>query len=145
MVLQDRLVIIDRLLTLPFPRETKQGNRLCSGPGFHLCVLQASHSFWDDRSQETVETARAEIDAEFQAAATALTIRWGQPETVDLEPYLWRENAVPEPTIRLCQLSNEMLVWRPQNAGRWVALAVGQGDPELPIELLLAVSEAALS
>ncbi|MER7282048.1 hypothetical protein ABT369_47225 [Dactylosporangium sp. NPDC000244] len=142
MVMQEGLAIIDGLLVLPFPGGNTREGRQSSGPGFHVYVLQASRSFWDDRSEEIVETAQAEIDAGFRTLATVLTARWGEPRTVDLEPYLWGEDHAPEPMNQLCQLSGEMFVWRPLDGGRWVALAVGQGDPELPIELLVAVGEA---
>ncbi|MGW4501622.1 hypothetical protein ACWENR_23795 [Micromonospora sp. NPDC004336] len=142
MVMQDRLAVVDGLLALPFPGKNTRKGCQSSGPGFHVYVLQASRSFWDDRSEEIVEAAQAEIDTAFQALATALTVRWGEPQTVDLEPYLWGEDQAPDPMNQLCQLSGEMCVWRPLDAGRWVALAVGQGDPELPIELLLTVGEA---
>lgn len=144
MVGRDRLVIVDYLLARPFPSDRTRENRLFSGPGFHVHVLEASQSFWDDRSQEIVEAAEAGIDTAFQGVATALTLRWGEPETIDLKRYLWAGGLVPEPMIQLCQLSNEILVWRPRACGRWVSLTVGQGDPELPIELRLAVGEAAL-
>ncbi|AEV86657.1 hypothetical protein ACWT_5640 [Actinoplanes sp. SE50] len=144
MVIQDRLAIIDGLLVLPFPGESMREGRRSSGPGFHVYVLQASRSFWDDRSEEIVETAQAEIDTGFRTLATALTARWGEPQTVDLEPFLWSEDHAPEPMNQLCQLSGEIFAWRPLDIGRWVALAVGHGDPELPTELLVAVGEAEL-
>jgi hypothetical protein len=34
-----------------------------------------------------------------------------------------------------------MQVWRHPASGRWLALAIGQGDKELPLELLAAVGE----
>ncbi|MGC5332237.1 hypothetical protein [Micromonospora sp. DT62] len=120
MVMQDRLAIVDGLLTLPFPGKNTRKGCQSSGPGFHVYVPQASRSFWDDRSEEIVEAAQAEIDTAFQALATVLA----------------------EPMNQLCQLSGQMCVWRSLGAGRWVALAVGQGDPELPLELLLTVGEA---
>lgn len=136
---EDRLAIVDGLLALPFPAEETQDGDRSSGPGHHLRVLQASRDFWDDRGEETVEVAQEEIDAALRALVTALTARWGGPETIDLEPYLWGEDPAPEPLSRLCLLSGEMLAWRMPAAGRWVGLAVGQGDPEFPIELLAAV------
>ncbi|MEV4177265.1 hypothetical protein [Nonomuraea sp. NPDC049709] len=105
-------------------------------------VLQASQDFWDDRGEETVEAAEQEIDTAFQKLVAALTARWGSPETVDLEPYLWTEDPAPEPINELCQISGQMLVWRRPDAGRWVALAIGQADREFPIELLAAVGAA---
>ncbi|MEV5711458.1 hypothetical protein [Actinoallomurus sp. NPDC052274] len=144
MATQDLESIVGGLLALPFPRnETRQGDGV-SGPGYHVRVLRASQDFWEDRSEEIVEAAEREIDAAFQALVTALTARWGGPEAIDLEPYLWSEDPVPEPISGLCQLSGEMLVWRQPEATRWVALTVGQGDPEFPIELLAAVGEAAI-
>ncbi|GAA4583483.1 hypothetical protein GCM10023194_20920 [Planotetraspora phitsanulokensis] len=141
MVAEDRLAIVDGLLTLPFPgKDTHVGFR-STGPSYHVCVLQASQDFWNDRSEEIVETAQAEIDATLQSLVDALTVRWGGPEAIDLGPYPWSEGPTPEPMNQLCQLSGEMLIWRHLEVGRWVALAVGQSDPELPIELLVAVSE----
>jgi hypothetical protein len=145
MATEDRLAIIDGLLALPFPgADTREGHR-SSGPGYHVCVLQASQEFWDDRSEEIVEAAEEEVDVTLQALVTVLTTRWGGPEAIDLAPYLWDEDPAPEPIDQLCQLSGEMLVWRRLEAGRWVALAVGQADPEFPIELLAAVGEAPIS
>jgi hypothetical protein len=142
MAKEDRLGIVDDLLVLPFPAEdTWEGDR-SSGPGYHVRVLQASRDFWDDTSEEIVLAAQEEIDTALQAMLVALTARWGGPEPVDLEHYLWGESAVPEPVNQLCQISAEMLVWRRPDAGRWVALAVGQGDREFPIELLAAIGEA---
>lgn len=86
-----------------------------------------------------------------------LTTRWGEPERVDLTPYLLREpverppfglrmpraeDPVPEPISELCMLTSTMLLWRPPESGRWVSLAVGQNDREFPIELLAAVGDA---
>jgi hypothetical protein len=142
MAMDDRLGIVDGLLALPFPAgDTREGDR-SSGPGYHVRVLQASQDFWDDRSEETVEAAEEEIDAALQALVAAFTERWGGPEPIDLDPYLWSEGPVPAPVDRLCQLSGEMLLWRRPEAGRWVALAVGQSDREFPIELIAAVGEA---
>lgn len=104
-----------------------------------LRVLQASRDFWDDRSAEVVEAAWAEINAAFEALARDLTVRWGEPEVVDLEPYLWSEDPVPAPIEQLCQCSTEVHVWLAD--GRWVGLAIGQHDAEFPVELLAVVGE----
>ncbi|MEV0197751.1 hypothetical protein [Nonomuraea sp. NPDC050691] len=152
MTAEDRLVVVDGLLGRPFPEEEEQevpvkgvweGHR-SSGPGYHLCVLKASRDFWDDRSEDVVEAAEEEIDAALHAVSTALTARWGEPEVIDLWPFLESENPAPEPMSELCQLSGRMLAWRRPDAGRWVALAVGQADPEFPIQLLAAVGETPL-
>lgn len=144
MATRDLESIVDGLLALPFPwNETRQGDGV-SGPGYHVRVLQASQDFWEDRSVEIIEAAEAEIDAAFRALVTALTARWGGPEAIDLWPYLWSEDPVPEPINQLCQVSMEMLIWRQPDPTRWIALTVGQADREFPIELLAAVGEAAL-
>jgi hypothetical protein len=142
MAVRDQLAIVDRLLTQPFPGTGTQEGPRSSGPGFHVYVLRAGREFWDDRSEEVVAPAQAEIDAAFQDLAAELTARWGEPQTVDLEPCLWAEDEVPEPMSHISMFSLNMLVWRPPDAVRWVGLAVGQGDPELAIELLLAVGTA---
>ncbi|GAA3713269.1 hypothetical protein GCM10022224_093520 [Nonomuraea antimicrobica] len=114
-----------------------------SGQGYHVYVLKASQEFWDGRGEEVVEAAEEEIAAAYEALATVLTERWGRPEAVDLWPWLESEAPAPEPMDQLCQLSDRMVVWRPGGAdGRWVALVVGQADPEFPIQLLAAVGEA---
>lgn len=149
MITDDHVTIVDRLLALPFPAEhtrespnqnTWEGYR-SSGPAHHVYVLRASRDFWDDRGEEAVEAAEAEIDAAFQALGDALTVRWGAPETVGLWPYRKGEDPAPEPMSELCRLTGEMFVWRRADDGRWVALAVGQADPEFPIVLLAAVAE----
>lgn len=155
-----RLALIDSVIALPFPagEESEDGGVRSSGPGHHLLILRASQDFWDDRSPELVEPAEQEIEAEFSSVATALTERWGEPETVDLWPYLDMGGPAPEPMGQLCNLAGSMQVWRlppgerngegqDERQGvrseRWLGLTVGQADPEFPIWLLAAVGEAA--
>ncbi|MFD5873936.1 hypothetical protein [Streptomyces sp. NPDC060322] len=144
---EDRLALIDDVLALPFPagEESEDSGGRSSGPGHHLLILRASQDFWDDRSPELVEPAEQEIEAEFSVLATALSERWGEPETVELWPYLEREDtdAAPEPMGQLCNLAGSMQVWRVPGSTRWLGLAVGQADPEFPIWLLGAVGETA--
>ncbi|WP_246079762.1 hypothetical protein [Nonomuraea mesophila] len=150
--MEKRLATVDSLLARPFPGEAEQvapagkpweGYR-SSGPRSHLCFLKASQDFWDDRSEDVVEAAEEEIAAAFEELATVLTSRWGRPEVVDLSPDLEDEGSpVPEPMNELGLYSGEMSVWHP-GAGRWVALAVGQADPEFPVLLLAAVGETSL-
>jgi hypothetical protein len=143
MASRDPVVVVDDLLARPFPPEVTP-DRL-SGPGYHVRVLRSSRDFWEDLGEEIVEAAEEEIGAAFQGVTTALTARWGRPETVDLTPYLWSEEPVPGPIDHLCMLSSTMLVWRLPETGRWIALTVGQQDPEFPIELLAAIGEASLA
>jgi hypothetical protein len=99
---------------------------------------------WDDRSEDVVKAAEKEIDVALQALSTALTKRWGEPEVIDLRPFLDSDNPVPKPMNELCQLTDRMLAWRQTEAGRWVALAVGQADREFPVLLLSAVGATPL-
>ncbi|MFF2747451.1 hypothetical protein ACFVVA_18115 [Kitasatospora sp. NPDC058048] len=109
-------------------------------------MLRESRDFWDDRSEETVEAAERELEADLLALAAVLADRWGDPATVDLWPYLGFDDpdpasAAPEPLGFLCNVAATMRVWWPPSGGRWLALAVGQADPEFPFELLAAVGE----
>ncbi|GGU99947.1 hypothetical protein GCM10010182_16340 [Actinomadura cremea] len=126
--MDDRLAAIDDLLARPFPE----------GAHGHVHVLHATRDFWDDRGEEVVEAAQAEIDAVHDPLVAALTRRWGEPEPFDLTPYLWAEDPAPEPIDRLCALTTRMLLWRPTPA-RWLGLAVCQADAEFPLELHAAV------
>ncbi|MFD6990293.1 hypothetical protein [Streptomyces sp. NPDC059943] len=152
---RDQLSMIDSLNALPFPEreEKRTEDDIWSGPGYHVAVLTESRDFWEERGEEIVEEAEREIEAAFDALAAILTGRWGEPETVDLSPYLGVDShdpglgpesdlVVPEPMGFLCGLAGSMRVWRPTPAGRWLALAVGQADPEWPIQLLAGFGEA---
>ncbi|MFE4453916.1 hypothetical protein [Streptomyces sp. NPDC056796] len=145
----DHLAQIDGILARPFPEgeESEDSGARSSGPGHHLLILRASQDFWDDRSPETVEPAEQEIEDGFSALATVLSERWGEPETVDLWPFLESDDegagAVPEPMGQLCNLAGSMQVWRVPGGTRWLGLAVGQADPEFPLWLLAAVGEVA--
>lgn len=121
---------LDALVAAPFPAE-----------GHHLVVLRAGQDFWD-AGLDAVEAADEEMEAALQELAAALTTRWGPPEKIDLAPYL--EAETPEPITTLCMVAGSMLVWRRPEAGRWVALTVGQADREFPIELIAVVSDVPL-
>ncbi|MCX5398595.1 hypothetical protein [Streptomyces sp. NBC_00102] len=148
----ERIALVDRVIGLPFPQgeEAEDSGVRSSGPSHHLLILRASEDFWDGRQEETAEPAEEEIEAEFSAVATALTERWGEPETVDLWPWLAggdeteteMASAAPEPLGQLCNLAGSMQVWRIPGTTRWLGLTVGQADPEFPIWLLAAVGEA---
>ncbi|WP_327268856.1 hypothetical protein OG233_14505 [Streptomyces sp. NBC_01218] len=145
----ERVALVDHVLALPFPQgdEVEDSGVRSSGPGHHLLILRASEDFWDGRHEETAEPAEEEIEAEFSAVATVLTDRWGDPETVDLWPWLTVGEdaedslAAPEPFGQLCNLAGSMQIWRIPGTGRWLGLTVGQADPEFPIWLLAAVGE----
>jgi hypothetical protein len=48
---------------------------------------------------------------------------------------------VSEPINFLSQLAGSMQAWPHEDSGRWLALTIGQGDKELPLELLAAVGQ----
>ncbi|MDH6144998.1 hypothetical protein P3T35_007048 [Kitasatospora sp. GP30] len=162
--IDEQLSILDELTARPFP---EQGERpwdgtSWGGPGHHVAVLRESQDFWDDRSAETVDAAERELAADLAALAAVLTERWGSPATVDLWPYLGLDDPetapeAAEPLAFLCNLAGSMQVWRPPSSelpsselpsselpssDRWIALTIGQGDRELPFELLAAVGTA---
>ncbi|WP_330296360.1 hypothetical protein [Streptomyces sp. NBC_00503] len=143
------LSAVDGLIALPFPeqelRPGKEGRS--GGPGYHLAVLRESRDFWDDRSEQVVEAAEQELEADLVALSKSLTSRWGRPETVELWPYLGFDDpdpqySAPEPLALLSNVAGSMQVWRLPDSARWLALAIGQADPEFPLQLLAAVGVA---
>ncbi|MFJ6938285.1 hypothetical protein [Streptomyces sp. NPDC101132] len=146
-----RLARVDVLAALAFPAEecraaAAQG---WSGPGYHCEVLHESRDFWESRAEELVEAAEREVEDARAALAAVLTARWGPARAVDLWPYVGSDRSdpgyrAPEPLSLLSGLCAGLEVWRPPGTGRWVGLAVGQADPEFPVQLLAAVGEAEL-
>ncbi|MEU2738716.1 hypothetical protein ABZ656_25945 [Streptomyces sp. NPDC007095] len=49
---------------------------------------------------------------------------------------------MPEPLNSLSQHAVGMHAWPHRDRGRWLALAIGQADKELPLELLAVVGQA---
>ncbi|UNZ15952.1 hypothetical protein [Streptomyces sp. 891-h] len=152
----DQLSVIDSLCALPFPEQEGKPGRdgRWSGPGYHLVVLRESQDFWDDRSEEVVEAAERELEADLAVLAATLTDRWGSPQTVALWPYLGFDtddtydtddpgpgSVAPEPFLFLSGVAGDMHLWRLPDSGRWLALTIGQADPEWPFQLLAAVGE----
>ncbi|WP_042412567.1 hypothetical protein [Streptacidiphilus anmyonensis] len=139
------LAAIDALLAQPFPQAAaKDGS---SGPGHLVLTLRQSREFWDDVDDAASSAAYAEFEAELAALAATLTARWGEPGAVDLLPFLragLEGEHVPEPLDLLSQYVGRMQVWTPRGGTRWLALAVGQWDKELPVELVAAVGTVEL-
>lgn len=138
--------LIDELLARPFPHASHWDHTGSAGPGHHLRVLRAGQGFSEDDDGAASRDAAAELQIHLDALTARLTARWGEPLTVDLWPYLRagvEGEAVPEPIDSLCQVCGGVRVWPLPETGRWVALAVGQEDKELPLELLAAVGETA--
>src|SRR5512139_2039571 len=118
-----------------------------AGRDFHVVTLHASRDFWDWADLELIDEAWADMEQALDAVAAALAFRWGPGEDVELWPFLQSFAAgsgmVPEPIGLLSMSASEMRVWRPAGYDRFVALALGQEDKELPIELLVAVGMTA--
>ncbi|MFI0714863.1 hypothetical protein ACH4SK_30400 [Streptomyces inhibens] len=135
------LAAIDLLRLREFPAERARSAMVESGPGFHIAGLRVSQEFWDADLTEVAE-AEEEFDAELTALVQALSLRWGEPGILDLAPHLERmARGIPvrPPLDTLCGYVPRMHGWRV--AGRWVGVGVGQGDRELPFQLLVAVGE----
>lgn len=142
MDLATQLSEVDRLRALDFPARRVRSATVDSGPGFHLAQLAVSEDFHEDagRRQEVAD----DFEAACQALIERLADRWGEPEPLDLYPYLVRReegSAVPPPLEELCGFVSEVYGWRV--AERWIALGIGQGDRELPYQLVLAIGERA--
>lgn len=140
MDLAAQLAEVDRLRALDFPAQPSRSAAVHSGPGYHVADLAVSQDFYDDRD------LWAEVADDFEAACQALVEllaeRWGEPEPLDLYPYLVRQlegGSVPPPLDELCGYVSEVYGWRVGD--RWIALGVGQEDRELPFQLVLAIGE----
>ncbi|MFD7785464.1 hypothetical protein ACFV4Q_20575 [Streptomyces nojiriensis] len=143
---KELLHVVESLHAMPFPQQEEKTAHRRGGRGYHVAVLVESQDFWEDRGSEVVEEAEESIAAGLTGLAVLLTERWGAPETVDLGPYLGFDNPdpdfqAPEPMGFLCGLADSMQVWRPAASDRWIALAIGQADPEWPLQLLASFGE----
>ncbi|MEU8495654.1 hypothetical protein AB0C86_02705 [Streptomyces lavendulae] len=152
---------VEYLHTLPFPRQEERAGDRWGGPGHHLVVLVESQDFWEGRATELVEEAEQGVEADRAALAQLLTRRWGAPAAMDLNPFqdsggtgtatgtstdadtgLGFDAEEAEPFGFLSGVTSEVWVWRPDGSDRWVGLAVGQADPEWPLQLLAAFGES---
>lgn len=141
MTIDEHLTAIDRLRLRDFPVERVRSAMVESGPGFHIADLRVSQDFWDADLTEVAE-ALEDFEAELTALVQALSLRWGEPGMIDLAAHLERTAMgipVRPPLDALCGYVPLMYGWRV--AGRWVGVGVGQGDRELPFQLLVAVGE----
>ncbi|MEU6341074.1 hypothetical protein ABZ883_09000 [Streptomyces sp. NPDC046977] len=140
--LGDYLSLIDELLAGLFPETEADDANGYGGPHHRVCVLWNSRDFWDDDGQAWRE-AEADGRARLDALIAALAPRWGAPVEIDLWPYLKAGidgEEVPEPLFSLSQqFVSLQAAWPVRDRDRWLALAVGQADKELPFELLAAV------
>ncbi|WP_413802688.1 hypothetical protein [Streptomyces iranensis] len=137
----DHVSTIDQLRARDFPAQRTADGWVESGPGFHVADLRVSEDFWD-ADLTRVEEVLEEFEAELSVLAQVLTLRWGAPDVLDLTDSLERSamgEPVPPPLDTLCGYVPELRVWRVDS--RWVGLGVGQGDRELPFQLLVAIGE----
>ncbi|MFJ5800844.1 hypothetical protein [Streptomyces decoyicus] len=141
MTIDAYLTVIDRWRLRDFPAAPGRSALVESGPGFHIAGLRVSQEFWDADLAEVAEAAE-EFEAELTALVQALSLRWGGPEVTDLADDLERSaRGIPvrPPLDTLCGYVPRMYGWRVQS--RWIGVGVGQGDRELPFQLLVAVGE----
>ncbi|MCL7496198.1 hypothetical protein M8I34_33050 [Streptomyces sp. MCA2] len=141
MTIDAYLTVIDRWRLRDFPAAPGRSALVESGPGFHIAGLRVSQEFWDADLAEVAEAAE-EFEAELTALVQALSLRWGEPEVMYLADDLERSaRGIPvrPPLDTLCGYVPRMYGWRVQS--RWIGVGVGQGDRELPFQLLVAVGE----
>lgn len=144
MDLAAQLAEVDRLRRLPFPARRDHRGTVISGPGFHMAALAVGEDLHGADPGRAVE-AEEDFRAWCQALVELLTARWGEPETLDLSPYLELQavgGSVPAPLDELCGFVPEMYGWRVGD--RWTAVGVGQGDRGLPLQLVVATAERAV-
>ncbi|KJS63723.1 hypothetical protein [Streptomyces rubellomurinus] len=141
------LAALDDLLARPYPAAETGDATGYGGPGWWVQDLYVSGEFWDDEDGEALQRADEEAAGHFDALARALTARWGEPFTVDLWSYLVASfdgeqpgREAPEPIGLLSGRATALHVWPLPGGGRWLGLAVGQEDKELPVVLSVAVA-----
>ncbi|MFB6820192.1 hypothetical protein ACFCXA_01195 [Streptomyces virginiae] len=145
MTTEEYLSTIDALAVQPFPEATHVDASGEGGPEHHVRMLRVSREFWDDDDGQAWVEAEADLRACLDDLAARLTARWGNAFVVDLGPYLsagYEGESVPEPIDYLSQQVVCMQVWPLPDSGRWLALALGQADKELPLILFAAVGRA---
>ncbi|UKY54738.1 hypothetical protein [Streptomyces inhibens] len=145
MTTEEYFATIDELAVQPFPEATYADTSGEGGPEHHVRVLMVSRDFWDDDDGQAWVGAEAELQTCLDDLAARLTTRWGNAFVVDLGPYLSAScegEPVPEPLDYLSQQVVRMQVWPLPDSGRWLALAIGQADKELPLILFAAVGRA---
>lgn len=141
MDLAAQLAEVDRLRARPFPAQRVREGAVASGPGFHVADLAVSEDL-DDADPARWEEVRDDYEALCQALVELLAARWGDPETLDLQPLLAameEATTVPPPLDDLCAYVPEVYGWRVGD--RWIGVGIGRGGAALPCHLVLAVGE----
>lgn len=135
------LATIDLLRATEFPARRAREAAVVSGPGYHLAELSTSAGFWEgDGSAERI-AAEQRYGAEWEALSLLLSRRWGEPQVVGLCGALVRSaggEELDEPWRGLSGGAPCLDLW--QADGRWIAVGVSQQGPELPLQLVAAVT-----
>ncbi|WP_156110807.1 hypothetical protein [Streptomyces adustus] len=139
---EEYLTLINELLAQPFPETSFSDVDGYGGPGHRVGYLHVSQEFWDDEDGQAWREVEARLRACLDALAAALTERWGDPLAVDLWSCLkdvCAGETVPEPLRSLCQSAVSLQAWPLRDRDRWIGLALGQDDKELPLVLYATV------
>ncbi|MGW0767519.1 hypothetical protein [Streptomyces sp. NPDC002671] len=137
------LVVIDLLCAREFPGEDCKSDMGTAGPGYSTAVLETSHGM---RAAQAWVRQRAAEDfhAYREAIAQRLNDRWGEQPPwgqLTVRVRMGRGEEIPEPWATLSLHTDELDVWRAEEAGRWVALGVADRDGADEIRLLATVTE----
>ncbi|NLU73453.1 hypothetical protein HCC61_12325 [Streptomyces sp. HNM0575] len=138
--LAGHLATIDRLRARDFPARPRRDVHVVSGPGYHTVELATSEEFWEDDGTAR-PAAEEQYEAECGALCGLLTGRWGEPQLVGLGGALLRSEEgeeIPEPWRTLCGSVPYVELWWAE--GRWIAVGVSRQGPELPLQLIAAVT-----
>ncbi|GGU45604.1 hypothetical protein [Streptomyces lavendofoliae] len=134
------LATIDQLRSRPYPRESGETAPGRGGAGYHLVELATSEDFWDDDGTRR-ESVEDQYEAERDALASLLTVRWGAPQVFSLwsvSDRVMSGEEIPDPWDTLSRSVPDVHLWRVD--GHWIALGVSQWDKELPFQLVAAVT-----
>ncbi|OEU94477.1 hypothetical protein DB35_00635 [Streptomyces abyssalis] len=138
--LAQHLATIELLRARHFPARHGREAGVVSGPGYHVAELSTSEGFWEDDGTARSAT-EDQYGAECGALSMLLTRRWGEPQVVSLYGVLTRSTEGEEMTEPWQGLSGGVPyveLW--QADGRWIAVGVSQQGPELPFQLIAAVT-----
>ncbi|WP_405455368.1 hypothetical protein OG786_01270 [Streptomyces sp. NBC_00101] len=138
------LPMVDELLTLSFPATATTDVTGYAGPDHRVRYLRTSQDF-PDHDGQTWDRAHADLEACLDDLTLTLSARWDDPLSVDLWAWLTAglngelDDDIPEPLEYLTQHATSMLAWPLPDGTRWLGLALGQADRELPLVLYAAV------
>ncbi|MFD4974518.1 hypothetical protein [Streptomyces sp. NPDC058424] len=137
------LAVIDRLRRGEYPAQRTRTDLGTAGPGYRIAELETSDDFWEDDGSRR-EAAAEQYELDRDGLGERLTGRWGPPQVFSLYSVLERTLSgedVPEPWASLSGNVPDVQLWRAQETGPWIALAVSHWDEELPFQLLAVVTD----